>query len=201
MKAQQQLPRWATVMGSTMLTLVLALAASDEPRPLGSRLGGTATRGVDRHNALSFSTAVEAPRLGVALGYERRIHRFISAGAQLEYAIPKDGYGHLQGLTETVALSLWAPRAFRGFYVQASTSVAESVLAAQPRFTAVTVAPGVAGGLRWRFGRTFFIGAQLGLRWAMRVRNDTAVCTHAVACPATRTGPVVRAAFDVGFTF
>jgi len=188
-------------MGSTMLTLVLALAASDEPRPLGSRLGGTATRGVDRHNALSFSTAVEAPRLGVALGYERRIHRFISAGAQLEYAIPKDGYGHLQGLTETVALSLWAPRAFRGFYVQASTSVAESVLAAQPRFTAVTVAPGVAGGLRWRFGRTFFIGAQLGLRWAMRVRNDTAVCTHAVACPATRTGPVVRAAFDVGFTF
>jgi hypothetical protein len=152
-------------------------------------------------NAIAITPAVNAPRFGIGLGYDRAVHRLLSVGARFEYAIPRRGYGHLQGLTETLALTLWVPRTFRGFFAEASIGLAHSVLASQPLFRRTAIVPGLSAGLRWRFGKTFFAGASVGLRWGRLVRNDTAICTYSAACPATRSGPWVRAALDVGFAF
>lgn len=152
-------------------------------------------------NAISITPAANAPRFAIGLGYDRAVHRRVSVGARFEYAIPRAGYAHLQGLTETLALSLWAPRAFRGFFAEASLGFGHSVLAAQPDFHRTSIIPGLAAGLRWRFGKTFFLGASVGLRWGHLLRGDRTICTYRAACPATRTGPWARAAIDVGFAF
>ncbi|MBL8945617.1 MAG: hypothetical protein JNK45_20810 [Myxococcales bacterium] len=152
-------------------------------------------------NAIAITPAVNAPRFGIGIGYDRAVHRLLSVGARFEYAIPRAGYAHLQGLTETLALTLWVPRAFRGVFAEASLGLAHSVLASQPLFRRTTIVPGLSAGLRWRFGKTFFAGASVGLRWGRLLRGDPAICTYSAACPATRTGPWVRAALDVGFAF
>lgn len=168
---------------------------------LGSLLVATPTGDVGPKNAVSFTAAANVPRFAVGVGYDRRLHRRITAGARFEYTIPKAGYAHIQGLTESIALALWAPRAFRGFFAEASLGVAHSLLAVQPEFQRIAMVPGLSAGLRWRFGKTFFIGAHAGLRWVSPVRTDTAICTYAAACPATSPGPRARAAIDLGVAF
>lgn len=169
---------------------------------VGSVLVATPRTGdVGPKNAISLTTAANVPRFAIGLGYDRRLHRRITAGARVEYTIPNAGYAHIQGITEGLALALWAPRAFRGFFAEASLGVAHSFLAVQPDFQRIAMVPGLAAGLRWRFGKTFFIGAHAGLRWVTPVRNDSAICTYAVACPATNAGPRARAAIDLGFAF
>lgn len=183
-----------------VLALATAAAPGEATRPR-STLGGVRTGGVEPKNAVILSGIVNAPNFAAGVGYERAVHRLVTVGARFEYALPRSGYAHLQGLTETLAVAVWVPRTFRGFFAEASLGVAQSVLAAQPLFRRVAIVPGLSAGLRWRFGRTFFVGAQVGLRWGKPVRNDPAICTYAAACPATRSGAFVRAALDLGFAF
>jgi hypothetical protein len=141
------------------------------------------------------------PRFAAGLGYDRAVHRRVSVGARFEMAIPKTGYGHLQGWVEGLALAVWAPRAFHGFFAEANLSVGHTVLGVQPRLHSVSVAPGATVGLRWRFGTHVFIGASGGLRWGIAARRDPAICTFSAACPAIRTGPTARVAIEVGVAF
>ena len=152
-------------------------------------------------NAIFVSPIVNAPRVAVGIGYDRAVHRLLTVGARFEYAVPKTGYAHLQGFAETVSFAVWAPRAFRGFFAEADLGVAHSVLGANARLATATIIPGISAGLRWRFGRTFFLGASIGLRWGKMLHRDPAICTFAAACPATHLGPWARASVDVGFAF
>jgi hypothetical protein len=152
-------------------------------------------------NAIFVSPIVNAPRVAVGVGYDRSIHRLLSVGARFEYAVPKTGYAHLQGFAETLAFSLWAPRAFRGFFAEASLGFAHTVLGVNSRLHTDSIIPGVSAGLRWRFGKTFFLGASVGLRWGKMLHREQAICTFAAACPATHLGPWARASLDVGFAF
>ncbi len=181
----------------SILQLVAIMVTATSAPPAAARRPGLD----GPKNALSVTPTVNAPRLGIGLGYDRAVHRNLSLGVRFEYAIPRDGYAHIQGLTETLALSLWAPRAFRGFFAEASLGLAHSLLAVQPKFRHTSIIPGLSAGLRWRFGKTFFLGTSLGLRWGQVVRADTAICTYRVACPATRPGPWARIAADIGFAF
>ncbi len=161
----------------------------------------SAGRSEGPRNAISLSPIVNAPRFAVGMGYDRAVHRLLSVGARFEYAIPRLGYAHLQGISESLALTLWAPRTFRGFFAEASIGLAHTLLGVQPRFRRTTIIPGLSAGLRWRFGKTFFLGASIGMRWGRSLRGDRRICTDATACPATRTGPWARAALDVGVAF
>jgi len=169
--------------------------------PLVLALGGAAPRADAPKNAIGIVPAVNAPRFGIGLAYDRAVHKNVSIGARFEYAIPTGGYAHLQGLTETLAVSVWVPRALKGFFGEASLGLAHSVLAVQPKLRRTSIIPGLGAGLRWRFGKTFFIGASLGMRWGKLVRDDRGICTYRSACPATRGGPWVRVASEVGFAF
>jgi hypothetical protein len=171
---------------------------------LGTTLAGTPTateKPREPKNAIFFSPIVNAPRIAVGFGYDRAVHRLLSVGARFEYAIPKNGYAHLQGIAETLAFTVWAPRAFKGFFAEGSLGFAQSVLGIDPRLHTATIIPGVSTGLRWRFGKTFFVGASIGLRWGKMLRRDPAICTFGAACPATHLGPWARASVDVGFAF
>jgi hypothetical protein len=165
-------------------------------------LVGSATPRTDPpKNAIAVVPAVNAPRFGVGLSYDRAVHRIVSIGARFEYAIPRSGYAHLQGLTETLAVTVWVPGALKGFYGEASLGLAHTILAVQPRLRRTSIVPGLGVGLRWRFGKTFFIGAALGMRWGNLVHDERTICTYRTACPATRSGPWVRIASEVGFAF
>jgi hypothetical protein len=169
--------------------------------PLVLALGTASPRAEGPKNAIGLVPAVNAPRFGVGLSYDRVVHRIVSIGARFEYAIPRTGYAHLQGLTETLAINVWVPRALKGFYGEASLGVAHSLLAVQPRLRRTSIVPGLGVGLRWRFGKTFFVGASIGMRWGKLVKDERAICTYATACPATRSGPWVRVASELGFQF
>jgi hypothetical protein len=129
------------------------------------------------------------------------LHRRVTVGARFEYAASKRGYGHLQGWMEGLAAAVWAPRAFRGFFAEASLGIAHTVLTAEPSLHSVAVVPGVSAGLRWRFGKHFMIGAVAGLRWGVSARRNSAICTFSAACPAIRTGPAARVALELGVVF
>jgi hypothetical protein len=152
-------------------------------------------------NAVFLAPAMNVPRFAVTLGYDRAVHRRVSVGARFEYAVPKRGYAHLQGWAEGVALSIWAPRAFHGFFAQLDTMITHTVLSAVPGLHSVGVAPGATVGLRWRFGTRVFVGASGGLRWGIAARRNPAICTLSAACPAIRKGPAARVAIEVGVAF
>ncbi len=184
----------------TVAIAALALTLAGTPTVSGPE-GTVKVAPAEPKNAIFVSPIVNAPRVAVGIGYDRAVHRVLSVGARFEYAVPKTGYAHLQGFAETLAFSVWAPRTFRGFFAEASLGFAHSVLGADPRLQTATIIPGLSAGLRWRFGRTFFLGASIGLRWGKTLHREPAICTLAAACPATHVGPWARASLDVGFAF
>jgi len=185
------------IVGACMLALAMAGSATTQTRTQ------TRTRPVPppAKNAIMITPAMNIPRFVAGLGYDRALHRRVSVGARFEYAIPKTGYGHLQGWVEGLALAVWAPRAFHGFFAEANLSVGHTVLAAQPRLHSVSAAPGATVGVRWRFGKHVFVGASGGLRWGILAHRNPAICTFSAACPAIRSGPTARVAIEVGVVF
>lgn len=152
-------------------------------------------------NFIMVAAVANVPNFATSIGYDRKLHRLVSVGARFEIGIPNRGYGHLQGMSEAITATVWAPRFLRGFFAEGSLGMAHSLLVAQPKFDVATVVAGVSAGGRWRFGRTFFVGASAGLRNAWVVHRDRVICTQVAACPSTRTGLRVRVALELGFAF
>lgn len=177
-----------------MLALALAGSNGAEPR---RRLPAP----LPAKNAVFVAPAMNVPRFAIGLAYDRAVHRRLTVGARFEYAVPKRGYAHLQGWVEGLALAVWAPRAFHGFFAEANLGVGHTVLVAQPRLHTVAIAPGATVGLRFRLGTHAFIGASGGLRWGVVAHRNEAICTFAAACPAVRAGPSARVALEVGAAF
>jgi hypothetical protein len=178
-------------IGGCMLAIAMAEPAAKSTRPVPP----------PAKNAISFTAGMNIPRFAVGIGYDRAVHRRVSVGARFESAIPKTGYAHLVGWVEGVALAVWAPRAYQGFFAEANLSVGHTVLGVQPRLHSVSVAPGATVGVRWRFGKHLFIGASGGLRWGILAHRNPAICTFSAACPAIRKGPTARATIEIGVAF
>lgn len=184
----------------TAVTWTLALALGTVPAPESATRGRLATPAPAK-NAITLSPAANIPHFAIGIAYDRAVHRRVTIGGRFEYAIPRRGYGQLQGWAEGIALAVWAPRAFHGFFAELDLIVAHSVLAVQPQLHRVAIVPGLTAGFRWRLGRTFFLGASAGLRWGAVVRRDPTICTLPSACPAVRAGPRARVTADFGFAF
>lgn len=194
-KARDPSLRWPSVtVGAWMLALALAEPTAAEKRP---RLPAP----LPAKNAVFVAPGMNIPRFTIGIGYDRAVHRRVTVGARFEYAVAKRGYAHLQGWLEGLALAVWAPRAFHGFFAEANLSVGHTVLVAQPRLHTVAIAPGATVGVRFRLGTHAFIGASGGLRWGVLAHRNPAICTFAAACPAVRVGPSARVAIEVGAAF
>jgi hypothetical protein len=195
-KARDPSLRWPDVTGGAwMLALVLGGA------PTGPEARPRLPAPLPAKNAVFVAPVVNVPRFGIGLGYDRAVHRRVTVGARFEYAVAKRGYAHLQGWIEGLALAVWAPRAFHGFFAELNLGVGHTVLAAQPRLHTIAIAPGATVGVRWRLGTHAFIGASGGLRWGVLAHRNPAICTFAAACPAVRVGPSARVAIEVGAAF
>ncbi len=180
---------------AALLAGLVAVSQPSPPRELPKHAVSTP------RNFVLLGGVANVPNFAATIGYERKLHRLVSVGARFELGIAKRGYGHLQGMSEALTVSVWAPRFLRGFFAEGSLGMAHSLLVAQPRFDVATVVAGVSAGARWRFGRTFFVGGSVGLRNAWNVHRDRVICTQNAACPSTRTGLWVRMAVDLGFAF
>jgi len=197
-KARAHPLRWPIV---TLPIWTLALAIGTATTTAESPRRGRLAAPQPARNAITLSPAMNIPHFAITLAYDRVLHRRVTLGGRFEYAVPRRGFGQLAGWAEGIALAIWAPRAFHGFFAQADLLVAHTVLAVQSRLHTVAVVPGLTAGFRVRLGRTFFLGASAGLRWGATVRREPAICTLSPACPAVRTGPRARVTADFGFAF
>jgi hypothetical protein len=201
LKAETTVARWLDVtllsmlaLGTTVLTATPARTesiATTEPKP-AARV---------RNNAVSLRPLAVIPAFGVDVGYERALGRRWSVGGRITYFFPRVGYGHLQGIAETVAGRLWLPRPLHGLFAEASLGVAHVVLARSPALSKTAIVPGLSAGARWQFRNGLLLGASGGLRWGHVVADERILCTRSAPCPAVRSGAYAQLAIEVGYAF
>src|SRR5690606_10439226 len=102
-------------------------APSDERRP---------------KNAILASGTFPIPDYGVGLTYLRALGRRFSISGGLEYTIPRFGYSHLIGISESIGGQVWITRPLHGVFAEASFTVAHTSLTRAPELRRVAVAPG-----------------------------------------------------------
>ncbi len=149
-------------------------------------------------NEVSVHATFPFPGWGAALGYQRRLSRHISLGAQLETVVPPRGYLHLPGFEEFVNVSVWLRKVGDGAYLSPMVSLAHNLfyrLPDQSRHVAR-----VGGELGWRFAlsRRISVGAGLGAQWGGSVGPQGSICTYDYQCASTRPGAVVRGRVSMG---
>lgn len=153
------------------------------------------------NNAIVVRATFPIPDFGLALGYDRAVHRRFTVGGEFEYSLPTPGYSHLAGFSETINGRVWLGRALHGVFGELSLTAAHQVLTDVPELSRTTLAPGAAFGFRHTRPIGLSFGASAGLRWAGTVNREPLLCTHGQYCPATRTGPVTRITADIGWVF
>ena len=171
---------------------VTAEPASAEKEPAAS---------LDRRNAVVGTAAFPIPDYGIGLSYLRALGRRYSVSAGLDYAVPRKGYGHLVGLSQTVGAQVWITRPLHGVWAGGSLGLSETFLAKARMLRRVAVAAGVNAGYLWQFRFGLLLGASGSLRFAKSAGGTELVCTREGSCPATRSGIYARLGVDVGWAF
>jgi hypothetical protein len=152
-------------------------------------------------HAVSLRPLTTIQSFGLDMGYERSLGRRFTVGGRFTYVFPRVGYGHLQGMEETVLARIWVPRPLHGFYAEASFGVAHQVLVATPRLSRTAIVPGLSAGARWQFGHGLLLGASVGLRWGHQVGGTNLICTASARCAAVRSGAYPHLAAEIGYAF
>lgn len=138
---------------------------------------------------------------GVGLGYDRALARRLSLGLELDVLAQPRELAHLQGIQETVALSVWPQRAFHGFVGRLTFSLGHQVFTRSARISSTAIAPGVEVGWRFSLPRGVTLGLLAALRWGHRVDDEPGLCTANDHCPAVREGVYGRLGLLVGYAF
>jgi len=118
-----------------------------------------------------------------------------------EYNLPRRGYAHLAGLSETATGRLWVGRALHGIFAEASLTFSHQFLTRAPELSRTSMAPGAAGGFRWTFANGISLGASGGLRRGYSVVSSPVLCSRGEFCGATRVGTFGRLTLDAGWVF
>lgn len=191
----------APAPGSTGTKSPGGSAAQTESAPSPRRRRAPFTRAPAGRNSITASATFPFPELGVALGYDRVVHRRFTVGGTFEYELPTVGYGHLVGISETLRARGWVGHPHHGLFGEASLTFAHQVHAMAPSLSLTTIAPGLGAGFRYTapFGLT--AGVSGGLRWGLPLAKEPLLCTRAKFCGSTRLGAVGRLSLDVGWVF
>lgn len=194
--------RWPNVTVSTSLLLGMALLCG-APSPTATASNDQRAEATPRarNNAVSLRPLAVVPAFGIDVGYERALGRRFSVGGRITYFIPPPGYGHLQGVGETLAGRVWLPRPLHGVFAEASFGVTHQVLARSPALSKTAIVPGLSAGARWQFENGLLLGASGGLRWGHVVADAGVICTRSAPCPAVRSGAYAQLAVEVGYSF
>ena len=156
---------------------------------------------VVRRNAVLGTAAFPIPDYGVSVSYLRGLGRRFSISASLEYTAPREGYGHLVGLSQTVGGQVWITRPLHGVWAGGSLTVAETFLSKAAFLRRAAVAAGVNAGFLWQFRFGLLLGVSGALRFATSAGGTELLCTRPGSCPATRRGIYTRLGLDVGWAF
>ncbi len=149
-------------------------------------------------NVVSVQATYPLPRWGVAVAYDRRLHRRLMAQVALEHVASPRGYLHLPGFEESVGVSVWTGRAGEGFYALPTVSWAHNVFYQLPAHARHVVRLGLELGARVAVGSRFLVGAGLATRHGWSVGARRSVCTYDYQCAASRAGWLVRAQVGLG---
>jgi hypothetical protein len=176
-----------------MPLLLTALASSPEAAP---QQGDAAPR-----NAASIVTSAPVPDFSIGAAYQRALGRHFSVSAQLDYMIPRPGFGHLIGLAETIGVQGWLTRPLHGPWAELTLGVGHTSLRKVPALSQVVVTPGLGAGFTWQFDFGLLVGAGGSLRFPQRAVDSDLVCTRPKMCPATREGIVAAVSVRVGWAW
>lgn len=185
------------------LTLAALATAPTEPEPTAAATDGHGLFGrrPTGRNAVTLQATAPVPDFGISAGFDRVLGRRVSLGAAVEYSLPRLGYAHLTGLSETANGRLWVGHPFHGIFVEGSVTFAHQFLSRAPQLSRTSVAPGAALGFRWTFANGASVGASGGLRRGYRVVSSPVLCTRSEYCGATRVGTFGRLTLDIGWVF
>ena len=175
--------------------------AAAQPEAGRTRRRAPFARAPRGRNSLTASATFPFPDQGIALGYDRVVHRRFTVGGTFEYELPTVGYGHLVGISETLRARGWVGHPLHGVFGEASLTFAHQIHAMAPTLSLTTIAPGLGAGFRYTapFGLT--AGVSGGLRWGLPLVKEPLLCTRPKFCGATRLGAVGRLSLDLGWVF
>jgi hypothetical protein len=188
-------------MMSALAAVAIAGQETAPPAPVQTTAGPAIETRVVPRNAVIGTAAFPIPDYGVSVSYLRGLGRRYSVSAALEYTSPRNGYGHLVGLSQTLGGQIWITRPLHGVWGGVSLTLAETFLSKAPVLRRVAVAGGVNAGFLWQFRFGLLLGASGALRFARSAGGSELVCSRAGSCPATRSGIYTRVGLDVGWAF
>ncbi|MEM6992708.1 MAG: hypothetical protein AAF721_19495 [Myxococcota bacterium] len=209
MKARATAPRWPPVSMLAALSIVALAAAATAPHERPARADGVAvkaptgpfSRPAPGRNAVTVRATFPVPDFGVAAAYDRALGRRFTVGGEFEYVLPRVGYSHLTGWSETVNGRVWVGQPLHGVYFGASMSLSHQVLVDAPQLRRTALAPGAELGFRYTLPVGLSLGLSGGLRWTRLVRTESILCTREIHCAATRPGVAARLTADIGWVF
>lgn len=187
---------------STAIGLCLSTpAATTAPTPAEKEAAAPEATPKHRRNALVGTAAFPIPDYGIGLSYLRALGRRYGVSAGLDYAVPRKGYGHLVGLSQTLGAQVWITRPLHGVWAGGSLTLSETFLTRASMLRRVSIAAGINAGYLWQFRFGLLLGASGSLRFAKSAGGTELVCTREGSCPATRSGIYARLGVDVGWAF
>lgn len=165
---------------TTSTALTLALAAPVESKAAAD------TETPSPRNAASVVATFPFPDYAIGAAYQRALGGHFSVSGQFDYVVPRPGFGHLIGMTETVGVQGWITRPLHGPWAELTLAVAHTSLRKVPKLSEVTVVPGLGAGFSWQFDFGLLVGAGGSLRFPQKVVRSQLVCTRPAMCPGTR---------------
>jgi hypothetical protein len=188
---------------ATAIGMLLAATPPPSQQPAAAEPTQESSKTPDRarRNVISLRPFAVLPHYGFDVGYERGLGRRFGVGGRFGYFLPHAGYGHLQGIEQSLFGRLWIPGPLRGIFGEVSLGLGHQMLARSPSISQTSLVPGVAMGGRWVFRNGLVLGASAGLRWGIVVAEQPLICTPSTPCPAVRRGAHAQLAFEVGYAF